>query len=160
MAMQDADPDFRIRRPNKAERDDIKKIFSHFDVNGDQKISRHEILRAVRCMGSHPTKQEFDQIMEPVDEDKDGYVSFSEFEKVMMRSISVKEYEEKLMRESFKMFDLDGDGFISKAELKKILTAAGDKMAEQEAEELLQEADTNKDGKISYGEFVDMICKK
>ncbi|XP_060083010.1 myb-like protein Q [Ylistrum balloti] len=137
----------------------IKKIFSHFDVNGDQRISRYEILRAMRCMGIHPTNDEFDKMMQPVDEDKDGYVSFSEFEKVMMRSISLQEYEGKVLRDSFKMFDLDGDGYISKDELKQILTAAGDKMAEQKAEELLLEADTNNDGKISYDEFVATICK-
>lgn len=156
----DMDPEFHIRKATRAEREDIKKIFSQFDVNGDQKISRHEILRAMRCMSLHPTKEEFEQMMKPVDEDGDGYVSFAEFEKVMMKQVSIKEYEEKVLKDSFRMFDLNGDGFISKHELKKILAAAGDKMAEKEAEELLREADTNKDGKISYDEFVAMMSKK
>ena len=50
------------------------------------------------------------------------------------------------------MLDLNKDGYISKEELVNILVSAGDgkRKAEEFAEELLQEADDNHDGRVSF----------
>ena len=61
------------------------------------------------------------------------------------------------MREAFKIFDRDGNGYIDMMELKSVVTRMGAPITEQEADELFKEADLNGDGKLDYDEFVKMI---
>ncbi|OWF39529.1 calmodulin-like [Mizuhopecten yessoensis] len=158
--MLDDDPYFEIRKPTKEERTEIKRIFSKIDANGDQKMSKHEIKRAVRYIGFNPTDADMNELMTPADVDNDGYVGYREFEKILMRAISRVEYEKQNIMNSFKMFDKNGDGYITAKELKAILSAAGGDCVDEEVNELMLEADVNKDGKISYEEFATMFCEK
>ena len=58
------------------------------------------------------------------------------------------------------MFDLDGNGLITKEELRKGLDKLGERMSEQEIEALMEEADIDGDGNIDYAEFVELLKKK
>jgi len=59
------------------------------------------------------------------------------------------EMDEEL-RNSFKFFDLNGDGLISAHELRTVLTTIGEKMTDQEIDDVIKSWDLNKDGKIDY----------
>uniref|UniRef100_A0A7S1F3R7 non-specific serine/threonine protein kinase n=1 Tax=Noctiluca scintillans TaxID=2966 RepID=A0A7S1F3R7_NOCSC len=64
----------------------------------------------------------------------------------------------KLIRDTFKRFDANGDGRISKDELHRIMTKISTgTMGSHEIETLLRAADTNGDGNISYDEFVTWV---
>lgn len=52
------------------------------------------------------------------------------------------------------MFDKDGNGFISAAELRHIMTNLGEKLTDEEVDEMIREADIDGDGQINYEEFV------
>ena len=57
-------------------------------------------------------------------------------------------------REAFSLFDQDSDGFISPAELRVVMANLGENLTDSELEEMMKEADTDGDGKVSYqGEF-------
>lgn len=56
--------------------------------------------------------------------------------------------EEEQIREAFKVFDPKNVGYITSKELKRIMTKFGDKLSEEEAEELLAEADFDNNGLI------------
>ncbi|XP_060083023.1 calmodulin-like [Ylistrum balloti] len=126
-------------------------------------MSKHEIRRAVRYIGLNPTDDEMLELMLPADIDNDGYVGYREFERILMRAISRLEYEKDHIMKAFKMFDRNDDGTITAEELKAILVGARggeeDVNIEEEVNELIREADVNKDGEISYEEFADMFCK-
>ena len=49
-----------------------------------------------------------------------------------------------------RMFDKDGDGFIDAAELRHLLTNLGEKLTEQEVDEMIREVDIDGDGKVNY----------
>ena len=61
------------------------------------------------------------------------------------------------MREAFKIFDRDGNGYIDFAELKTVITRMGEPLTDKEADEIFQQADSNGDGKLDYDEFVQMM---
>ena len=58
---------------------------------------------------------------------------------------------------AFEVFDVDGDGSISKAELKKAICNSGQRISEAEFEDLFRETDTNNDGEIDFDEFVAIL---
>ena len=65
----------------------------------------------------------------------------------------------KDLKEAFKIFDKNKNGFIEMKELKAVTTTLGQKLTEEEFQEFWREADINRDGKLDYMEFVDMITK-
>ena len=50
----------------------------------------------------------------------------------------------------FAVFDNDGDGFISPAELRQVMMNLGEKLSEAEVDEMVREADIDGDGRIDY----------
>ena len=63
------------------------------------------------------------------------------------------------IREYFRVFDKDGNGFISAAELRHVMTTLGEKLTDEEVDEMIREADINGDGQVNYeGKYMNM-CK-
>ena len=44
----------------------------------------------------------------------------------------------------------DGDGFISSVELRHVMTNIGEKLTDEEVDEMISEADVDSDGKVNY----------
>lgn len=77
----------------------------------------------------------------------------------MARKIKEVDNEEEL-REAFRIFDKEGNGFITSAELRHIMMNLGEKLTEEECDEMIREADVMGDGNINYEEFVTMMMMK
>ena len=52
------------------------------------------------------------------------------------------------IREMFKVFDMDGNGFISAEEFKWTMMNLGNQLTEEEVNEIIKTADLNGDGQI------------
>ena len=76
-------------------------------------------------------------------------MDFPEFLTMMSKQLASKDTADEI-REAFRVFDKDGNGFISADELRHIMGNLGEKMAEEEVEEMIQTADIDGDGKINY----------
>ena len=74
----------------------------------------------------------------------------------MARKMKDTDSEEEI-REAFKVFDRDNNGFISAAELRHVMTSIGEKLTDEEVDEMIREADIDGDGQINYEEFVRVI---
>ena len=65
------------------------------------------------------------------------------------------EEKEEEIRDAFRVFDRDSNGYVSAAELKHIMTNIGEKLTEQEVNEMIQEVDVDSSGLMNYeGMFV------
>ena len=82
-----------------------------------------------------------------------GTIDFSEFLAMMATKLKEVDSEEKIL-ETFRVFDVDGNGFISAAELRHVMTNLGERLTDDEVDEMIKVADADKDGKISYQDFV------
>ena len=56
------------------------------------------------------------------------------------------------------MFDKDGNGYISAAELRHVMTNLGEKLTDDEVEEMIREADIDGDGQVNYDGTVALSC--
>jgi len=54
----------------------------------------------------------------------------------------------------------NGYGFISAAELRHVMTNLGEKLTDEEVDEMIREADVDGDGQVNYDEFVKMMMAK
>ena len=54
------------------------------------------------------------------------------------------------LRDAFKVFDKDGSGDISAAELRHVMTNLGEKLSDEEVDDMIREADIDGDGMINY----------
>ena len=59
--------------------------------------------------------------------------------------------------EEFSTYDINGNGFISVAELHTVLAATGDQPAVGEASDMISEWDVGGDGHVSKDEFSAMV---
>jgi uncharacterized protein YneF (UPF0154 family) len=73
-----------------------------------------------------------------VDSDGNGTIDFPEFLTMMARKMKTSDSEEEI-REAFRVFDKDGNGFISAAELRHVMTNLGEKLTDDEVDEMIRE---------------------
>lgn len=103
----------------------------------------------MKSLGQNPTEAELTDMINEIDEDGDGTVDFKEFLKMMMKKANSKDpYDE--LKEAFKVFDKDQNGFISEAELKQVMLQLGETLSDEELQEMIKEADEDGDGQVNY----------
>ena len=67
----------------------------------------------------------------------------------MARKMKDADSEEEI-KEAFRVFDKDGNGFISAAELRHVITNLEEKLTDEEVDEMIREADIDGDGQVNY----------
>lgn len=138
---------------------DFKEAFSLFDKDGDGTISTKELETIMNALGQSPTEAELQDIINEVDVNGSGKIELAEFLDIMARQMK-DSGTEKDVREAFKVFDKEGNGFISVAELRHVMTNIGEKLTDHEVDQMIREADINKDGQINYDDFITRLLYK
>ncbi|PKU71850.1 calmodulin-like [Dendrobium catenatum] len=140
-----------MERLTSAEIAHLKEVFNLFDKNGDGFITSEELGTVMRSLGQNPTELQLKNTISEFDADKNNAIDFPEFLNLM--TSKTKETEKEL-REAFNIFDKDQDGFISAAELRQVMANLGQKLSDEELNEMISQIDMDGDGQISYDEFV------
>jgi Ca2+-binding EF-hand superfamily protein len=69
----------------------------------------------------------------------------------------VEEQKLEALRKHFKRFDVDSSGFIDAAELSVVLRNLGFNPSDDRVAEILNAYDTDQNGNLSFGEFVEVL---
>ena len=83
-------------------------------------------------------------------------IKFEDFLKLIERKMK-ETNDTETYYEVFKMFDKGQTGYISASGIKYMMTNLGEKLTDQEVNEMLSCANTEENDKISYEEFVKMM---
>ncbi|TVU14899.1 hypothetical protein EJB05_38396 [Eragrostis curvula] len=134
----------------------LKQMFNNMDTDKSGTITVEELKDGLRKLGSKISEAEVQKLMEAVDVDKSGSIDYTEFLTAMMNKHKV-EKEEDLLR-AFQHFDKDNSGYITRDELEQAMAEYG--MGDEASiKQVLDEVDRDKDGRIDYEEFVEMMRK-
>ena len=142
------------------QREEFKEAFSLFDKDGDGCISTEELGTVMRSLGQNPTEAELQDMINEIDEDGNGTVEFNEFLVMMVKKSDPNADKEQELKEAFRVFDKNGDGFISAEELKLVMSRLGEELTDQELEEMISEADKDGDKQVNFEEFKMMMTSK
>ena len=98
----------------------------------------------------------FESVFKKLNTDDDKVISFDEFIWFMKEyHLSKNKTDTDEVVGAFQVFDKNNNGVLSIREFKHILTDLGNKFSEEEVEEMFKEVDLDRDGNISYKEFVE-----
>ncbi|KAF7148277.1 hypothetical protein RHSIM_Rhsim03G0018400 [Rhododendron simsii] len=136
----------------------LKQGFQVMDVNNKGKINIDELRIGLLKLGHQIPDSDLQTLMEAGDVDKDGHLNYGEFIAI---SVHLRKMgNEDHLHKAFEFFDQNQSGYIEIEELRDAL-ADGDESHETNGEEvinaIMQDVDTDKDGRISYEEFASMM---
>ncbi|CAI0408198.1 unnamed protein product [Linum tenue] len=168
---------FRLRSPSLNSLR-LRRIFDIFDKNGDGMITVHDLSQALTLLGLDADFSELDSTIQAhIKSGNDGL----EFEDFVALHQSLDDalfggggqqqdqdqdqcadeisQEESDLSEAFKVFDEDGDGYISAHELQVVLRKLGLPEATEidRIEQMIVSVDRNQDGRVDFFEFKDMM---
>jgi len=157
------------RVSNGVRREELRRVFSTFDKNGDGLISQQEMRESFDKLRLCMSDEELHYTIRTVDVNGDGSVDFDEFV-TLYQSMNCKAPQEDEadmdlidedadLVEAFGVFDQNGDGLISVEELQSVLKSLGLKEGRTigECRKMIQKIDKDGDGAVNYVEFKEMM---
>ncbi|KAJ0089242.1 hypothetical protein Patl1_31349 [Pistacia atlantica] len=165
--------------------EDIREMFKKMDSDNDGIVSIEELKSGLRNFGSQLAESEVQMLIEAcfygsdacgvfdlcktvyqicyiiqldydlVDTNGKGTLDYGEFVAISVHLQRIANDEH--LHKAFSYFDKDGNGFIEPDELCDALMEDGADDCTNVANDIFQEVDTDKDGRISYDEFVAMM---
>ncbi|XWS29197.1 hypothetical protein CRYUN_Cryun24cG0007900 [Craigia yunnanensis] len=137
---------------NEEEIADLRDQFDAIDVDKNGSISLEEMRQALaKDLPWKLKESRVLEILQAIDSNTDGLVDFTEFVAAALHVNQMEEHDsdkwQLRSQAAFEKFDVDRDGFITPEELRMHTCLRGS------IDPLLEEADIDKDGKISLSEF-------
>jgi len=138
---------------------DIRDIFSLYDDRGDDHIPKHYLGEAVRALGLNPTEAEISLLLNDLNRvDRLSMQQFQViFERLSRQKDSVAPADEFV--DGLRVFDKDGNGLIPATELRHLLTTLGERLTDEEVEQLIYEFE-DKQGMIVYEDFIKAVLQR
>ena len=138
---------------------EFREAFQAFDKDGNGSITTKELGTVTRSLGQNLSEAEIKEMIDIVDEDKNGTIDFQEFLHLMARKMKIIDKEEELL-DAFNILDRDGSGKISKYELRYIIMSTDSKIKGDDIEDIIKTIGTDEEGKIDLQDFIDILMSQ
>nr|CAD7430083.1 unnamed protein product [Timema monikensis] len=137
----------------------LRKAFDAFDREKSGSISCNMVEEILRLMGQPFNKKTLEELIEEVDADKSGRLEFDEFITLAAKFIVEEDAEamEKELREAFRLYDKEGNGYIPTSCLREILRELDDQLTSDELDMMIEEIDSDGSGTVDFDEFMEMM---
>jgi len=133
----------------------LKEGFQAMDINNKGKINIDELRVGLIKLGHQIPDSDLQILMEAGDVDKDGHLNYGEFIAI---SVHLRKMgNEDHLHKAFEFFDKNQSGYIEIEELRDALADEDETNNEEVISAIMQDVDTDKDGRISYEEFASMM---
>eukprot|EP00759_Apiculatamorpha_spiralis_P029782 PhF_6_TR31806/c0_g1_i1/m.46922/K02183/CALM; calmodulin len=142
---------------------DFKDAFVMYDSQGNGEISAKDLGHVMRSLGRNPTEAELQDMINEVDQNSTGRITFPEFLSLMGRChYSGSDYDaEEELKECLRAFDTEGDGFIHSSSLRHALVKCGEFSSVKEIDDFFLDVAVDEladdEGRVNCEEFVKMM---
>ena len=138
---------------------ELKEAFNMFDRDKDGLVNYIDLGNVLKSQGFNLTNQELQDMILEVDDNEDNKINFDEF-LILMHSRLKKADIENELNEAFSVYDKNGTNLISVREFRKIMSSLGEKVCQEEIDELIKKVDPKNRGYINYRELTKIIIEQ
>ena len=138
---------------------ELKEAFNMFDRDKDGLVNYIDLGNVLKSQGFNPTNQELQDMILEVDDNEDNKINFDEF-LILMHSRLKKADIENELNEAFSVYDKNGSNLINVREFRKIMNSLGEKVCQEEIDELIKKVDPKNRGYINYRELTKIIIEQ
>lgn len=131
---------------------EFKEAFSFIDQNADGIIDRADLQELLTSLGRPPTVEELDEMLAAVPANASG-LNFTLFLAMMGDRMQGTDSAADLLQ-AFEVLDEHRTGFISADLLRQHMTTTGDRLTDEEFDQILRGTELNASGHIDYRHFV------
>ncbi|VVC29006.1 EF-Hand 1, calcium-binding site,EF-hand domain pair,EF-hand domain [Cinara cedri] len=137
----------------------MRKAFQMFDTAKSGFIDTLKISTILNTMGQLFDDSELKELIEEVDPDGTGKVNFDGFCEIAAHFLEEDDAEamQEELKEAFRLYDREGNGYITTATLREILGALDDKLGPEDLDGIIAEIDTDGSGTVDFDEFMEMM---
>lgn len=140
--------------------DDLQKIFNNLDTNNKGHVSTNELHLLLDKIGIRTSLEELENFVGRNTLDCIDFLVF--YDAMIKPTINADGHDhdvENDLLKAFKVFDLNGDGYISCHELQSVLSRLGlwEKTNGQDCKDMIGVYDENSDGLLDFQEFKNMM---
>ena len=126
------------------------------DKNANGTITTDELGTVMRSLGSNITEEDLGKLVTDIKSKKNGVIDFKGFIDIMASRKNDVDTQLEI-QEALKTFDKEGNGLLLVSEIKHILTNVGEKMSDDEVDELLSFAPIDSNGQIKIADLVKLM---
>ena len=139
----------------------VYEICQLFDKDNDETIYMKDLLDLIKALGIGLNEETKPIIKDFIDKSNEEKIPFEEFfglYDVLSQHKKPKEEEEQELLKAFEFFDGEGSGFIDINYFKKAITCFGDKISEEDFNNLIQQVIMdNSNKKFDYKDLTQII---
>ena len=131
---------------------DLRPAFDVLDIDRDGKISRDDLRTFYSGFCSDEGNDDvIGSMMTAADTNKDGFVEYEEFERVLLGNATEKRpLGFGVMEDVFRVMDKDGDGKLSHEDLKSYMGWAGFAASDEDIKAMIKLGGGDKNGGVSF----------
>merc|ERR1712054_185206 len=151
----------KFERPGLTEEEimEIKEAFDLFDTDSSGSIDPKELKEAMNSLGLEARNQTIYQMILDMDADGSGDIDFEEFLNLMTAKMSDRDTREDI-RKVFRLFDEENAGVVTIRNLRRVAKELGETMEDNELLEMIERADSDGDGNVTFEDFYNIMTKK
>jgi len=134
--------------------------FNAADTDGNGSLSHDELRDLLRSLGLQMVDDEnLNKWINDIDGNNDGEIDMIEFQLIFEKiKLSSNCTFDKLLRETFDMYDADGSGDIDQSELKTLMAQLGFDLSDEELSNMVAEVDVDGNGEIDFTGKSALVC--